>query len=110
MAGGGGGVRRIRAGRVVAAAAGVALIATLALGYGLTPPKKEEKQASVKIDIRKQQGELPTPPALSMPADLNYATATQPPKDGGLARCDPTSYASPTPLPRQHAYRQLARW
>ena len=75
-----GGVRRIRAGRVVAAAAGVGLVATLALGYGLTPPKKEQRATEVKIDVRKQQGELPSPPALSMPAELNYATMTQPPK------------------------------
>jgi type IV secretory pathway VirB10-like protein len=74
------GVRRIRAGRVVAAAAGVGLVGMLALGYGLTPPNRDDKPGAVKIDIRKQQGELPSPPALSSSADMNYATITQPPK------------------------------
>jgi type IV secretion system protein VirB10 len=88
------GVRRIRAGRVIAAAVGVGTVATLALGYGLSPPAKAEaKPAAVKIDVRKQQGELPSPPALATRTDLNYATATQPPKAQPTATT-PAGYAS----------------
>ena len=90
------GVRRIRAGRVVAAAVGVGTVATLALGYGLSPPAKAEaKPAAVKIDVRKQQGELPSPPALATRTDLNYATATQPPTAQPTATT-PAGYASLT--------------
>ena len=93
-----GGVRRIRAGRVVAAAAGVGLVACLALGYGLTPPQRDERPAAVKIDVRKQRGELPSPPALSAAADLNYATATLPPKPPAATPA-PAGYADLTAGP-----------
>ena len=89
------GVRRIRAGRVLAAAAGVGLVTCLALGYGLTPPQREQKPTAVKIDVRKQQGELPSPPGLSLPADVNYATATQPPKPAAPPK-PPAGYAALT--------------
>ena len=90
------GVRRIRAGRVIAAAVGVGTVATLALGYGLSPPAKAEaKPTAVKIDVRKQQGELPSPPALATRTDLNYATATQPPK-AQAAPAAPSGYATLT--------------
>ena len=74
------GVRRIRARRVVVAAGATGLVACLALGYGLTPPRREARAEAVRIDVRRQQGELPNPPVLSLPADVNYATETRPPE------------------------------
>ena len=75
------GVRRIRGGRVALAAAGVALAALLALGYGLSPPAQAERSpGEVQIDLRKTSGELTSPPALSLPADLTYAQATRDPE------------------------------
>ena len=74
------GVRRIRARRVVVAAGVTGLVACLALGYGLTPPRREARAEAVRIDVRRQQGELPNPPALSLPEDVNYATETRPPE------------------------------
>ena len=90
-----GGVRRIRAGRVVAAAAAVGLVATLALGYGLTPPERAEERpsAAVKIDVRKRKGELPSPPGLTLPAGVDYAAATRPPEPAAGAK-PPTGYAA----------------
>ena len=94
---GAGGVRRIRAGRVVAAAAAVAAVATLALGYGLTPPEREKASpsAAVQIDVRKQKGELPSPPGLTLPAGVDYAAATKPPEPAADAG-PPSGYAVPT--------------
>lgn len=74
------GVRRLRGGRVALAAGGAALIALLALAYGLSPSTPREREASqVKIDLRKTRGDTGSPPGLSLPNGLDYATATKPP-------------------------------
>lgn len=74
------GVRRLRGGRVAIAAGGAALVALLALAYGLSPSAPRERDASqVKIDLRKTRGETNSPPGLSLPNGLDYASATKPP-------------------------------
>lgn len=91
------GVRRIRGGRVAVAAAAVGVVAFLALGYGLTPPAQaDRKPTEVKIDLRKTNGELPSPAGLALPVGYGYeqATVDQPPPTAGM----PT-YASATAAP-----------
>ena len=82
------GVRRIRGGRVAVAAAAVGVVAFLALGYGLTPPARAERRPTeVKIDLRKTNGETPSPPGLALPVGYGYEQATvdqPPPPMGGV--------------------------
>ena len=76
------GVRRIRAGRVVvAAAAVVALVACLALGYGLTPPTRE-READGREDRRPPQpGRRPPQPARPVPAARRELRERDPPAE-----------------------------
>ena len=97
--GGEAGVRRLRAGRIAVVAAAVATVGCLALGYGLTPPRRDDRPSAVKIDVRKQQGDLPTPPGLAPPADLNYATETRPPKPAAPPPLGPPGSAAAAPPP-----------
>ena len=99
------GVRRLRGGRVAIAAGGAALVALLALAYGLSPSAPQERDASqVKIDLRKTRGETNSPPGLSLPNGLDYATATKPPaspsrQTGYAALTSGEEEDIPTPTP-----------
>lgn len=89
------GVRRIRGGRVALAAAGIGVVAFLALAYGLSPPAQAERNPTeVKIDLRKTNGELPSPPGLALPVGYGYAQATQPPP----APAETPTYAAAPPV------------